>query len=164
MRIKLGRMSFRNIMQYLSTGRAVRIILRIGLGFVFIYASIDKVIHPDQFAEIMMDYEILPHVVVNLSALWLAWLEVVLGVCLITGVWVRASALMVTGLTVIFIGGLSIAFTRGVGLHCGCFSTESGGAVRTWTSLWQEGLLLLACVWLMVMSLHNDAQKIKEPR
>ena len=158
MRIKLGRTSFRSILQYLGNSRLLLIILRIGLGLVFIYASIDKVVHPDQFAEIMQDYEILPNLVVNLASIWLAWLEVALGVCLIAGVWVRAAALMVTGLTIVFIGGLSIAFTRGVGVHCGCFSTDPGGTARTWISLWQEGLLLLACVWLTVLAL-NDATR-----
>ena len=138
------------------------VILRIGLGLVFIYASLDKVIHPDQLAEIMQDYEILPNAVVNLASLWLAWLEVVLGVCLIAGVWVRAAALMVTGLTIIFIGGLSIAFTRGVGLHCGCFSTDAGEVPRTWISLWQEGLILLACVWLTVLTLNDATRGTKE--
>jgi len=88
MRIKLGRISLRSILQGLGTSRPLLIILRIALGLVFIYASLDKVVHPDQFAEIMQDYEILPNAVVNLASLWLAWLEAVLGVCLIAGVWV----------------------------------------------------------------------------
>jgi uncharacterized membrane protein YphA (DoxX/SURF4 family) len=163
MRIKLGRISFRNILQYLSNNRLLLIILRMGLGLVFIYASIDKVVHPDRFAEIMQDYEILPDAVVNLASLWLAYLEVVLGVCLIAGVWVRAAALMVTGLTVVFIGGLSVAFARGVGLHCGCFSTDAGEPARTWISLWQELLLLLACVWLTVLVLNDATRRTKKP-
>jgi cobalt-zinc-cadmium efflux system protein len=163
MRIRLGRISLRNILQGLGTSRPLLITLRMGLGLVFIYASVDKVVHPDQFAEIMQDYEILPNAVVNLASLWLAWLEAVLGVCLIAGVWVRAAALMVTGLTVIFIGGLSTALTRGVGLHCGCFSTAAGGAARTWISLWQEGLILLACVWLTVLTLNDATRGTKGP-
>jgi len=145
-------MSIRNVWRRLRTSRAVPLALRIGIGLVFIYASLDKVVHPDQFAEIMQDYELLPKTAVNAAALWLAWLEVVLGILLIAGVWVRPAALMVTGLTVIFIGGLAVALTRGIGLHCGCFSTDPGGEVRTWASLWQEGLLLLACLWLTVQA------------
>ena len=163
MRIKPVQMSFRSILRYLGRSRPLLIVLRIVLGLVFIYASIDKVVHPDQFAEIMQDYEILPNAVVNLAALWLAWIEVVLGVCLIAGVWVKATALMVTGLTVVFIGGLAIALTRGVGLHCGCFSTDPGGDARTWISLWQEGLLLLACVWLTILAVSDGTRVTTEP-
>ena len=148
-----GRKPMPNLWPWLRNSRSVLLVLRIGIGLVFLYASVDKVVHPDQFAEIMQDYEILPKMVVNGAALWLAWLEVVLGICLILGAWLRAAALMGTGLTVLFLGGLSIALTRGVGLHCGCFSTDPGGRdVRTWISLWQEGLLLLACVWLTLQA------------
>ena len=150
-----GRVCIRSVRQWLRTSRAVPLGLRIGIGLVFVYASIDKVIHPDQFAEVMTDYEILPEAVVNGAALWLGWLEVVLGVLLIAGAWVRAASLMVTALTVVFIGGVSVALTRGIGLHCGCFSTDPGGDARTWASLWQEGLLLLGCLWLTVQAFRG---------
>jgi hypothetical protein len=140
----------------------VYLAVRIGIGFVFIYASLDKVIHTDQFAEIMQDYEILPKTIVNGAALWLAWLEFVVGILLISGKWIRAAALMVTGLTVVFIGGISIALLRGIGLHCGCFSTEPGGEARTWVSLWQEGLLLLACLWLIVQAFGDTIRRTKD--
>jgi len=147
------RVSVLSLWARLRASRALLLALRIGIGLVFLYASVDKVVHPDQFAEIMQDYEILPKTVVNGAALWLAWLEVVLGICLILGAWLRAATLMATGLTVLFLGGLSIALSRGVGLHCGCFSTDPGGRdVRTWISLWQEGLLLLACLWLTLQA------------
>ena len=156
-------MSIRSVWQRLGASRAVPLALRIGIGLVFVYASIDKVVHPDQFAEVLKDYEILPKTVVNGAALWLAWLEVGLGVLLIAGAWVRAAALMVTGLTVIFIGGISIALTRGVGLHCGCFSTNPGGDVRTWASLWQEGLLLLGCLSLTAQAFGEGIWGTEDP-
>jgi uncharacterized membrane protein YphA (DoxX/SURF4 family) len=162
-RSEFMRISVRSVCCRPPTTRTVHIALRIGIGLVFVYASLDKVIHPDQFAEVMQDYEILPKTVVSGAALWLAWLEVVVGILLTAGVWVRAAGLMVTGLTVVFIGGISIALTRGIGLHCGCFSTDPGGEARTWVSLWQEGLLLLACLWLTVRT-FADAIKGTEDR
>ena len=155
---EFGRVSIGSVCQWLRTSRAVPFGLRVGIGLVFVYASIDKVVHPDQFAEVMTDYEILPKAVVNAAALWLAWLELVVGALLIAGVWVRSAALMVTALTVIFIGGVSVALTRGIGLHCGCFSTDPGGDARTWASLWQEGLLLLACLWLTARVSRGPAE------
>jgi uncharacterized membrane protein YphA (DoxX/SURF4 family) len=153
-----------NVWPRLRTRRAVLRALRIGIGLVFIYASIDKVVHPDQFAEIMQDYEILPKTAVNGAALWLAWLEVAVGILLIVGVWVRTAALTATGLTAVFIGGISIALTRGIALHCGCFSTDPGGEARTWLSLWQEILLLLACLWLTVQAFGDTIWGKEDPR
>jgi uncharacterized membrane protein YphA (DoxX/SURF4 family) len=131
--------------------------LRLVVGGVFIYASVDKLAHPDQLAEVIQDYEILPRSLINAAALWLPWVELLAGLLVLTGRWLRPSALVISGLTVVFIGGIALALARGVGLHCGCFSTASGGAPRTWLSLWQEGLLLLGCLWLTGAAFRSGA-------
>jgi uncharacterized membrane protein YphA (DoxX/SURF4 family) len=123
-------------------------LLRIIIGAIFIYASFDKIIHPDRFAEIIMDYEILPWGLINISAIWLPCLEFLVGLLVIGGIWVRSCSFLLIGLCLLFIGGISYSLEQGISLHCGCFSTGSSGAARTWGSLWQEGLLLLGCVWL----------------
>ena len=130
--------------------------IRIIIGAVFIYASIDKIIHPDRFAEIVMDYEMLPWSLINISAIWLPCLELVVGVLVIAGIWVRICSFVLIGLMVLFIGGISYSLARGVSLHCGCFSTDSSSAARSWISLWQEGLLLVGCVWLWATTLKRD--------
>lgn len=130
--------------------------IRIIIGAVFIYASIDKIIHPDRFAEIIMDYEILPWGLINISAIWLPCLELLVGVLVIGGIWVRPCAFLLSILCILFIAGLSFALAQGVALHCGCFSTSSSGDARTLLSLWQEGLLLLGCVWLWITTLKRD--------
>ena len=132
------------------TWRAVRVILRLGLGGVFLYAAYDKLLHPDRFAEILIDYEVLPRQTVNLAAIWLAMLELLIGLSVILGVWVRANALLMSVLVLVFIAGIATALARGAGVHCGCFSTDPSGQPRTWISLWQEILLLVGCILLWV--------------
>ncbi|MDH3555163.1 MAG: DoxX family membrane protein, partial [Deltaproteobacteria bacterium] len=51
------------------------LVLRIVLGWVFIYASLDKIRHPDLFAEAVYNYQLLPEVAVNLVAICLPWVE-----------------------------------------------------------------------------------------
>ena len=131
----------------------VQRLLRIIIGSIFIYASFDKIIHPDRFAEIIWNYKILPWSLINIPAIWLPCLELIVGVLIIGGIWVRISSFLLIVLMVLFIGGISSALARGVSLHCGCFSTDSSGAPRTWISLWQEGLLLVGCVWLWVTNI-----------
>ena len=63
------------------------LIARLFLGGVFIYASVDKILHPDDFAHAVYNYQILPNGLINLTALVLPWLELLLGICLLTGVW-----------------------------------------------------------------------------
>ena len=134
----------------------VQRLLRIIIGSIFIYASFDKIIHPDRFAEIIWNYKILPWSLINISAIWLPCLELIVGVLVIGGIWVRISSFLLIGLMVLFIGGISYSLARGVSLHCGCFSTDSSSAARSWISLWQEGLLLVGCVWLWATTLKRD--------
>jgi putative oxidoreductase len=130
----------------------LRVALRLILGGVFIYAAWDKLIHPDYFAENIMDYEMVPKSLVNLMAVWLPALELVLGICLVAGFWTQAVALLLGGLCAVFIGAIAVALLRGIPLHaCGCFSTEAGTGLRDWLSLWQEGLILVACAFLYSM-------------
>jgi uncharacterized membrane protein YphA (DoxX/SURF4 family) len=142
----------------------VKVIVRFGLGSIFLYAAYDKLLHPNQFAEIIIDYEMLPLWIINIVALWLSALEAIVGVCVILGVWVRANALLMSGLMVIFITGIVVALARGAeGLHCGCFSTSPDGEPRTWISLWQEILIFAGCVLLRVIHCHT-AEAVQEPR
>lgn len=127
----------------------LKLILRFVLGGIFVYAAWDKLIHPDYFAENILDYEIVPMSLVNPMAVWLPILEVVLGLCLLAGFWTRSVSLLLVGLCAIFIGAIAVTLLRGIPLHaCGCFSTEVGTGLRGWLSLWQEGLILIACVVL----------------
>lgn len=142
----------------LVTSPATMLVLRLVIGGIFVYASIDKLLHPDQFAEVIQDYEILPWAAVNVAAVWLPWLELIVGLSVIAGVWLTASSLVVTGLTAMFIAAIAFALGRGVALHCGCFSTSAGGeSARTWTSLWEEGALLLGCLWLTAAALRSSS-------
>lgn len=99
--------------------------LRLLLGGIFLYASYDKILHPQAFTEAVYNYQILPDHLVNLTALVLPWLELLLGLCLIAGVWLPGTILISTGLLTIFVAALVFNQIRGLDIHCGCFSTET---------------------------------------
>ena len=123
-------------------------VLRLFLGAVFLYASYDKVLNPEAFAKAVYNYQILPDVAVNLAAIMLPWLELLLGVCLVVGVWLPGATLISTGLMAVFIGALAFNLMRGLDIHCGCFSTEATeGPADLWTVLRDAGFLAVS-VWL----------------
>ncbi len=108
--------------------------LRLFMGAVFLYASYDKILHPLAFAEAVYNYQILPDAAVNLAALILPWMELLLGVCLVTGVWLPGATVAGSGLLAIFIAALIFNLARGLDIHCGCFSTEATeGPADLWT-------------------------------
>ncbi len=102
-------------------------ILRVLLGGVFLYASYDKILNPAAFSLAVYNYQILPDAWVNLTAVTLPWLELLLGLCLVAGVWLPGAMLITTGLLASFTAALIFNLTRGLDVHCGCFSTDPTG-------------------------------------
>jgi len=101
------------------------VLTRLVVGGIFIYASLDKILHPDQFARIVFNYHLVPASLINLFAIALPWVEFGAGVFLVLGIWPRASGFILTALVVVFLVALSINWLRGVNLECGCFTVSS---------------------------------------
>ena len=108
-----------------NTMRIARIIARLIMAGIFIYASIDKIAHPAAFAKDIYNYQILPDALINLTALVLPWLELLLGLCLLAGFWMPGAVLSVNGLLLVFFSALLFNMARGLDVNCGCFSAGS---------------------------------------
>ena len=117
------------------------------MGGVFIYASLDKIRHPELFAEAVYNYQLSPEAAVNLVALCLPWLELLSGGLLVLGVWVRGSTLILSGLMIVFMGALGINLARGLDVYCGCFTTQ-GSSPMTILTLFRDSLFLVLALFL----------------
>ena len=95
------------------------------VGFIFLYASYDKILDPESFAIAVQNYKLIPMSLSNLVALILPWCEFFCAVLLIAGWWHKPAALLVSVMTLIFIIALSLAYMRGLDIDCGCFGTGS---------------------------------------
>ena len=110
------------------TDKRVILIFRLVLGITFLYASLDKIAHPEQFAKIVYNYKILPGFLINVFAVTLPWVEFLAGLFLILGIFTESASVLISFLLVIFVVAISInLFIRGVDLNCGCFSTNPAG-------------------------------------
>jgi uncharacterized membrane protein YphA (DoxX/SURF4 family) len=123
--------------------------LRLILGVVFIYASIDKIDKPGGFAEAIYNYRMLPHATINLMAIVMPWLELICGVLIIIGLFVRGSALLIGFMLLVFIVAISFALVRGLDISCGCFKVGGGHAMAL-DLLVRDILMLIAAVLIMV--------------
>ena len=99
------------------------LVARFILGIVFIYASLDKILDPAAFSDNIDNYHISPIAVNNLVALILPWVELIIGLSLIFGIFLDGSAIISIGLLIFFIFIISKAYIRGISLNCGCFKT-----------------------------------------
>ena len=99
------------------------------LGATFIAAAVPKIIDPPGFAETIHAYRLVPEVALAPLALVPPWLELGLGLALISG-WARRSAALLTFLMLaVFMAALAINLARGNPVDCGCFGVST--AVRT---------------------------------
>lgn len=99
--------------------------LRVILGLLLLVAGWQKIGQPEDFARSLNNYQLLPSHLVSLSALFIPWLEVLVGSCLVVGWWSRAAALISSGLSLGFALFVTSALRRGLDVDCGCFSVDS---------------------------------------
>lgn len=137
----------------------VQIICGLFLGALFIYASIDKIVHPHAFAKIIHNYKILPDGLIYVAALILPWVEVFAGFSLVSGIFRRTGAIIVGGMLLIFIIAISINLFRGLNFDCGCFSTIATENGSDPVGLLVRDFLLLIPVAILI--LFNKAEKPK---
>jgi uncharacterized membrane protein YphA (DoxX/SURF4 family) len=117
------------------------------LGVLFVGACLHKIAVPRSFAVDVATYDILPLVVVNAVAIVLPWVELSAGGMLLVGWRVRAAAMLVAAMMLLFLAALVIALVRGLDMSCGCFASQ--GAEEDPISRWT---VLRDLVWLALAS------------
>ena len=118
---------------------------RLCLGLVFVYASIHKILDPGSFARIIYGYGLFPEWSINLTAIVLPYVELIAGLCLITGIVPRSAAVLVEILLLAFIVAISINLIRGHEFDCGCFSFQQDSNAAA-----GKELLLRDMLWFAV--------------
>ena len=93
------------------------LIFRVILGIIFIYASYDKILDPVGFSKNIHNFHVTPIAVENLAALIIPWLELIIGVFLIFGLFLEGATSITIALLVFFIVILSQAVFRGIDVH-----------------------------------------------
>ena len=134
--------------------KIILIVIRIALAIVFIYAAIPKIIDPTQFAQDIDNYKILPYFAVTILAIILPWLELLVGLFLIVGIWLPAAAFITAALNIVFIIAIASAMYRGLDIDCGCFST--GDSLVGWKRLFEDFFLLIASVYILKETLPEN--------
>lgn len=122
--------------------RATAPILRMAIGALFVWAGAAKAMDPDSFAQSVHGYRLLPEPAPALAALYLPWLEIACGVCLLCRRAYVGALVVLLALMSIFVAANASAWIRGIDVSCGCFggSGQSSSAAITLRNL----LILLA--------------------
>ncbi len=123
-------------------------ILAVALGAIFLYAAHDKILDPRPLITIIWGYRLVPPQFTNLIAIYLPWMELLVGLGLLTGIGRRAAAGWATVLLVCFTAALLINAVRGINVACGCFSTSAQDVQNAWLLALRDLPMLAAAVLL----------------
>ncbi len=115
--------------------------LRLGLGALFIYASLYKIVSPGAFAHQIYNYKILPPWAINPVAIVLPWLQFFCGLALLINRGVRGASVLIFAMLVVFQAAVASALVRGLNISCGCF--KSGGEAATWWTFARDFILVV---------------------
>ena len=121
-------------------------IIRLFLGFMFIFAAVTKISDPEGFSQAIYNYKIIPLSFVNILAIILPWIELCAGILMIFGISVKENSAIIFGLLLIFIIAITISLFRGLDISCGCFGTVNGSRVGLLKILENIGLLFLSII------------------
>jgi putative oxidoreductase len=101
-------------------------ILRLIVGGAFLFAGLLKISNPSKFAIDISNYRLLPPEMINFLAIVIPGIEVVTGLFILAGIWLRSATLVIISLTVMFLFVIVSALARGLNIECGCFGTIGG--------------------------------------
>lgn len=129
------------------------LLARLALGVVLLVAGALKIGNPLGAARAVQAYDVLPFEMARYVGYALPWLEVMMGILLILGLFTRISAWVGTLLMFAFVIGISQAWARGLTIDCGCFG--GGGEVTAAETKYGREILrdlgfALCGVWLIV--------------
>lgn len=142
-------------------------VVRILLAGIMLYAAVPKffdweavpkILDFAPFARSIYNYRMVPIETVHLIAMTVAPLELLGGLTLLTGIWLRAGSLSLALLQAVFIVGVAQAFYRELDISCGCFvgfDTKVG-----WTPLIRDSFFLAGFVLVYLSTYRRDEPAI----
>jgi putative oxidoreductase len=112
--------------------RIGRLLLRLAIAALFLFAAITKLVDPSSFAQQIANYQLTPWPATAALSVFLPVLELCVGISLLLGRWEGGALVWVAILLTIFSGALLSAIVRGLSIDCGCF----GRSIENTGTLW----------------------------
>ena len=134
-------------------GVGVGLLARMLVGGVWVVAGALKLPDPNENVRAVRAYDLLPEAAVPVVGHALPILEILVGLCLLLGLFTRVAAVVSALLLVAFVVGIGSAWGRGLSIECGCFGGGAGPAANAaakypWEIVRDVGLLALSA-WLV---------------
>ena len=136
------------------------LVVRLGIGCMFLYSSLPKIRQPYDFLSSVYNYELVGPKLGILVAMVLPWAELLVGICLIGGIFISGAMLVSIAMGAIFSFAVASALYRGLNISCGCFSASSTEQIG-YTTLIRACMIMLLSIaaYISVITLrpHSSA-------
>lgn len=136
----------------------LRIASRVVLSAVFLWAGWAKIYDPAAFVREVENYRLIGGLLARLTAVYLPWLEVLMGLALWMPNLRRGAAWLALWLMLAFTVALGLAWWRGLDISCGCFGSAAPGASNL-PLLMVRDLLLAAAAALLTARERHPAER-----
>lgn len=140
----------------------LHLLARLVLAGVFISAGLPKVQDPIAFAASIDGFRIINGSLSLWTAVVLPWLEIIIGLGLLTPWLRRASASLIALLLAIFIALHASAWIRGLDINCGCFGESAESLDYHWLIL-RNIALLVVTLFILKDALGNKNLRKNSP-
>ena len=123
--------------------RVARLLLRVAIAALFLFAAITKLVDPSSFAQQIANYQLTPWPATAVLSVFLPALELCVGISLLLGRWESGALVWVAILLTIFSGALLSAIVRGLSIDCGCFGRSIENTGTLWPLIRNLALLVV---------------------
>lgn len=128
------------------------VVIRLGLGCLFVWSSLSKIQLPHEFLGHVYAYRFVGPVTGMFVAMVLPWLEMLVGACLLGGIFIKGALLACVGMAVMFVTAIGWALHLGLNINCGCFGWDE--ALIGYGTLVRGIIILIASGLAYVVELH----------
>jgi uncharacterized membrane protein YphA (DoxX/SURF4 family) len=101
-------------------------VFKVLLGLLFVISSISKIQNPAKFMDSIEAYKLLPSIFIHPMAIIIPWMQIVCGLFFIFDIYAQSSALILSGLLLVYTVAIAQAFARGMSMDFGCFDLIEG--------------------------------------
>lgn len=130
---------------------------RVALAAVFVDAGVVKARDPGAFIRDLWNFRLLPESVAYWTAAFVPYLEIAVGLALLSGLQRRGAHLLAGGLLAVFFCFHASAWARGLNIACGCFGPAPAGSAPLHPGWWMA--LILAMMAALVVSIQAERRQ-----
>ncbi|MCE5313695.1 DoxX family membrane protein [bacterium] len=134
-------------------------VLRVILGCIFIYSALWKIQNPQEFLNVVMQYQMVPGAIVGSVAVIVPWVEITCGFLLIFDLFVPYAIYLLIVSLCVFTGAQLTALCKGLSIDCGCFPVLGYAPKVGWLTLLRNVVLLAMCVGAMGQIAKKDPKQ-----